>query len=135
MESCIFCKIVNKDVPNYTVFEDADTVSFLDIFPHAKGHTVVIPKRHAETVFDLSDAEFAAVANATKQSVSILQKTLAPEGFNVGWNHGQAGGQAVPHLHVHILPRWSGDGGGNMHSIVKHPGELSPADIVKRIRP
>jgi len=57
MSDCIFCKIIKGEVPNYTVYEDTTVLAFLDIFPHAKGHTVVIPKRHVETYFDLSDDE------------------------------------------------------------------------------
>lgn len=118
MADCIFCKIVAKEIPNHTVFEDKSVLAFLDIHPLAKGHTVIVPKWHAETLFDLSVQQltdfFAGVRNAMQRARSVLR----PDGFNVGLNHGNAGGQAVPHLHMHIIPRWVGDGGGSMHSIV-----------------
>lgn len=131
MTDCLFCKIIAKQVPNYTVYEDADTLAFLDIFPHAKGHTVVIPKVHGATVFDLDDAVVVGLARAVKQTMARIEAVLHPDGFTVGWNHGEAGGQAVPHLHVHIMPRFAGDGGGSMHSVVKASSDLSVAEIAK----
>ena len=116
---CLFCKIVNKEIPNYTVYEDDQVLAFLDIFPHAIGHTVVIPKVHAHDLVELSSEQIAPLFAAVKKVQVKLQTGLNPEGFTVGWNHGEAGGQAVPHLHIHVLPRWQIDGGGSMHSITK----------------
>lgn len=116
---CIFCKIVAKEIPNYTVYEDANVLAFLDIFPHAVGHTVVIPKIHYHDLVELSDEQIAPLFFAVKKVQEKLSDKLNPEGFTVGWNHGEAGGQAVPHLHIHVLPRWNSDGGGSIHSINK----------------
>lgn len=126
---CIFCKIVAKEVPNYTVYEDDTILAFLDIHPHAKGHTVVIPKRHAETVFDMTDDEMKAISLAMKRVMERIKQALNPDGFNTGWNDGKAAGQVVPHVHIHVFPRWVGDGGGSMHSIVKHPGDTSVSEV------
>ncbi len=115
---CIFCKIINKEIPNYTVYEDDKVLAFLDIFPHAVGHTVVIPKVHAHDLIKLPEDFIESLFKAVKKVQEKLQTGLNPEGFTVGWNHGEAGGQAVPHLHIHVLPRWSIDGGGSIHSIV-----------------
>lgn len=134
MTSCIFCKIVAKDVPNHTVYEDGAVLAFLDIFPHAKGHTVVIPKNHAETIQDLDESAAAALMVGVQKTIERIQAVLLPDGFNIGWNHGKSGGQAVPHLHVHILPRWNGDGGGSMHSIIKNPGGESVDAIAAQFR-
>lgn len=131
MSECIFCKIVKGDVPNYTVYEDENILAFLDIFPHAKGHTVVIPKRHAETYFDLSDDEMNKLSAGVKKAMEKIQAVLKPDGFNVGWNQSPAGGQVVPHLHIHIMPRYEGDGGGSMHSIIKNPGDVSVGEVAK----
>ncbi len=119
MSDCIFCKIVKGEVPNYTVYEDESVLAFLDIFPHAKGHTVVIPRRHVETYFDLSEEELAKLSVGVKKAMEKIQSVLKPDGFNVGWNQKSAGGQVVPHLHIHIFPRYDGDGGGSVHSIVE----------------
>ena len=127
--SCIFCQIVAKEIPNYTVYEDANCLAFLDIYPHAKGHTVVIPKNHAETIFDLDDENRSALFWAVKLTMEKIQLTLNPDGFNVGFNHGEAGGQAVPHLHFHILPRYKNDCGGSMHSILPRTAEFSVEEI------
>ena len=116
---CIFCKIINKEIPNYTVYEDDQVLAFLDIFPHAVGHTVVIPKVHAHDLTEVGDELVGSLFVAVKKVQLKLQAGLKPEGFSVGWNHSEAGGQAVPHLHIHVLPRWKNDGGGSMHSILK----------------
>ncbi|PIR03426.1 MAG: hypothetical protein COV60_00420 [Candidatus Magasanikbacteria bacterium CG11_big_fil_rev_8_21_14_0_20_43_7] len=131
MKDCIFCKIVAKEIPNYTVYEDSQTLAFLDIQPRAKGHTVVIPKVHAETIFDLNEELLKALLPAVERATETLEKILQPDGFNIGWNHGEAGGQAVPHLHIHIIPRWNGDGGSNIHGIVNHPGDMSVEEVSK----
>ncbi len=116
MEDCIFCKIIKGDISSDKVYEDEKVLAFLDINPHAKGHTVVIPKEHAATVFSVDD--LGPLMNAVKKVMLVLQDKLHPDGFNVGWNHGKAGGQVVSHLHIHVFPRYQGDGGGSMHSIV-----------------
>jgi len=121
---CIFCKISNGDIPAQKVFENDSTLAFLDNKPHTKGHTVVIPKKHGETIFDFEDSVLQMLIVDVKKVMSLLQEKLNPDGFNVGWNHNTAGGQVVPHLHVHVMPRWNGDGGGSMHSIVKNPSDV-----------
>lgn len=131
MDNCIFCQVIAKKIPNYTVFEDSEIIAFLDIYPQAKGHTVVIPKRHAETVFDLSDAEIAVLQQGVVKVMKLLDGVLHPHGFNTGWNHGKEGGQAVPHIHVHIFPRWHGDGGKSVHAVGGNPGDMSVAEVAK----
>src|SRR3989339_1386190 len=112
---CIFCDIVSGSVPNHTVYQDENFLAFLDIFPHAKGHTVLIPKAHRDNFAVLTDEETSGLALAIKKAMEKVQMVLNPDGFNVGWNEDPAGGQVVPHLHVHIFPRYNGDGGGSMH--------------------
>ncbi|MEK7623397.1 MAG: HIT family protein [Patescibacteria group bacterium] len=130
-KDCIFCKIIAGEIPNYTIYEDGDTLAFLDIHPCAKGHTVIIPKQHRERTAGLSAVEGPALMNAVQKTMERIQTVLGPDGFNVGWNDGSAAGQVVPHLHIHIFPRWVGDGGGSVHSIVKNPGEMSVAEVAK----
>jgi histidine triad (HIT) family protein len=131
MSDCLFCKILNKEIPNYTVYEDENVLAFLDIFPHAKGHTVVIPKRHAETYFDLSAEESAQLALGVRKAMDKIETVLKPDGYNVGWNQSEAGGQVVPHLHIHIFPRYNGDKGGSVHSIVKKIENPNVAELAK----
>lgn len=129
MDSCIFCKILAKEIPNYTVYENDHVLAFLDIHPHAKGHTVVIPKRHAVTLFELSDSELQAYILGVKSAMERVESVLHPDGFTTGWNHGEAGGQAVPHLHIHIFPRWHTDGGKSIHAAVNAPGDTPVSTV------
>ena len=131
MEETIFDKIIRGDVPCFKVYEDDNSLAFLDIQPHAKGHTLVIPKSSGETVFEYSDDVLKALMVAVKKSMEILQEKLQPTGFNVGWNHKMAGGQVVPYLHVHILPRYKDDDGGSVHSIVNEPGDMDVEEVAK----
>ncbi|MFH1947254.1 MAG: HIT family protein [Candidatus Magasanikbacteria bacterium] len=131
MTDCIFCKIIKGEIPNYTVYEDEKVLAFLDIHPHAKGHTVVIPKVHAENYFDLNEDLLEHLSLGIKRTMEKIDKVLNPDGYNVGWNQGEVAGQAVPHLHIHIMPRWEGDGGGSMHSIVNNAGDKSVEEVNK----
>ncbi|MFA6426978.1 MAG: HIT family protein [Candidatus Magasanikbacteria bacterium] len=129
MDNCIFCKIIKKEIPNYTVYEDDHVLAFLDIYPRAKGHAVVVPKLHTETLLELNDELLGFLMTAVKRTQEKIDHVLQPDGYNVGWNHGEAGGQVVPHLHIHIIPRWNDDGGSNMHAIVNAPGHTSVQEI------
>jgi histidine triad (HIT) family protein len=121
MEDCIFCKIINKEIPCHKVYEDEDNLAFLDVTPIAKGHTVIIPKEHVKTLTDISDEKLQSLFLAVKKVQQTLQDKLNPLGFNGGWNNEEVAGQTVPHLHIHVLPRYHGDGGGSVHSIVSYP--------------
>lgn len=127
--TCIFCKISRGEIPCQKVYEDVGTLAFLDIKPHAQGHTVVIPKVHAETLFDLDAEATKALFGSVKKAMQRIQEVLQPDGFNVGWNQNAAAGQVVPHLHVHIFPRYHGDGGGSMHSVITNPGTKTVAEV------
>lgn len=130
-DNCIFCKIIRKEIPAHIIYEDKDSLAFLDIKPHSKGHTVVIPKKHAVTVFDLDEKSLLKLVLNVKKTLGKLRDTLFPDGFNVGWNQNTAAGQVVPHLHIHIFPRYAGDGGGSMHSIIKNSGSMSVEQVGK----
>ena len=134
MENCIFCKIINKEIPSHNVYEDENTLAFLDVRPHTKGHTIVIHKIHAETIFDLEDNKLKELILTIKKVTKKLQEKLNPDGFNIGWNHNSLAGQVVPHLHVHIMPRYQGDGGGSMHSIVKNPGNMAVEEVAELLK-
>lgn len=107
---CIFCKIVNGDIPSVKVYEDQKVLAFMDINPLNKGHLLIIPKAHAETIHDIDQADFTAVMAATHKLAAAVYKALSPDGINLMQLNGKAANQVVPHLHVHIVPRWSGDG-------------------------
>ncbi len=132
MTDCIFCKIVKKEIPSYKIYEDENFLAFLDVYPHAKGHTVIIPKEHVNLISELNDEKSKNLMIIVKKVMKIIQEKLNPSGFNVGWNSGETAGQVVPHLHIHITPRYVGDGGGSIHSIVKNPGEMSVEEVFKQ---
>jgi histidine triad (HIT) family protein len=118
MADCIFCKIVAGEVKAHVVYEDASVLAFLDIHPASRGHAMVIPKVHAETLDRLDEQEIGPIFSGVKAVMAILQKALKPAGMNIGWNHGWAAGQRVSHLHVHLIPRYAGDGGGGIQSLI-----------------
>ena len=115
---CLFCKIAAKEIPSKVTYEDEHAVAFLDIHPRAEGHTVVIPKYHAATLIDLPNDEAAALVAAVKRVDEKLVAEIKPDGMTIGINQGRAGGQEIDHLHVHLIPRSHGDGGGSIQSIV-----------------
>ncbi len=130
---CLFCKIAQKDIPADIVYEDDKVLGFLDIHPLAPGHAVIIPKVHAENILDLDSQMIAPVFESVKTLTGVLNKALNPQGFTIGINHGKVSGQAVNHLHVHIIPRFSGDGGKSLHSVVNNPPKNSLKEIKEKI--
>lgn len=128
---CLFCKIIAGEIPCHKVYEDAHTLAFLDIFPHAKGHTVVIPKKHANTIWDINTEDFEVMAAGLQTAAGKVQAVLKPDGMNIGINNEKAAGQAVGHVHWHILPRWHGDGGGSVHAIIKNNGGVDVQEVAK----
>ncbi len=133
MADCLFCNIAAKKIPSFIVYEDDTTLAFLDIHPLATGHTVIIPKIHAARIIDLPELSATALGLTVKRVSDILHKSLKPDGFTIGINDGEGGGQGIPHIHAHVIPRWKADGGSNLHSIVKAPPKQSVEEIAKLI--
>ena len=126
---CFFCKIIKKEVPAEIIYEDDNALAVLDIHPRAPGHTVVLPKVHAENILDLPEDKIEGVFKAVKKVTELLEKALKPDGFITGINHGKVSGQSIEHLHIHIIPRWIGDGGGSVHDVVNNPPKQSLKEI------
>ncbi len=108
--SCIFCKIARKEIPANFVYESENFVAFPDIHPKKPGHTLIIPKSHYDNLMGLPTLLAGELLLAIKKVADIRIKGGA-EGFNLVVNSGKAAGQVVPHLHFHIVPRKSNDGG------------------------
>lgn len=106
---CIFCRIIAGDIPSHKVYEDDETIAFLDINPATRGHTLVVPKSHVADLFGLTPEIATGVTRSSQAVARILQHVLQPDGLNVLQNNGAAAGQAVFHYHVHLIPRWDGD--------------------------
>lgn len=133
MPDCFFCKIINKQEPAKIIYEDDNAIAILDVFPRALGHTMILPKIHVENIIELPDDKIEGVFKAVKKTTELLKKSLAPEGFTIGINHGKVSGQTVEHLHIHIIPRWSNDGGGSVHSVVNNPSKEDLDEIKNKI--
>jgi histidine triad (HIT) family protein len=110
VSDCTFCKIVAGQLPSYRVLEDEHALAFLNIRPAAPGHMLVVPRVHARDVWEISNASHGEVADMVHRVATLLKTTFAPEGVNVKHNTGEAAGQDVFHYHVHLVPRWRGDG-------------------------
>ena len=106
---CVFCKIVRGETPCFKVCEDALTVTFLDIFPVAAGHSLVVTREHFENVFEISPEVLSAVAVASRRVAKAIRKELNPDGLGVFQLNGAAAGQSVFHYHMHLLPRSTGE--------------------------
>ena len=130
---CLFCKIARHEIPALSIREDAAMLSFLDINPRAAGHTMVIPKRHVETLLKVPSEELGSLWRAVQATARQLQTALRPDGFTIGVNQGRCAGQAIDHLHVHIIPRWAGDGGGSVHDVINAPPTEELAKIHEKI--
>lgn len=110
MTDCIFCKIIRGDIPAHKVYEDADTLAFLDIKPNNPGHTLVIPKVHSQNLYDMSDHSLAAVMRTAQKVAVAIKKAVGADGINLAMNNESAAGQVVLHPHVHVIPRFAEDG-------------------------
>ena len=110
MEDCIFCKIINREIPCSKVYENDKVMAFLDIAPVNKGHTLVVPKEHHKDLLDTPDNLLAETIKVIKKVAKAVMRATGAEGFNLGVNNGKAAGQVVMHLHFHIMPRFEDDG-------------------------
>ena len=106
---CLFCKIIAGEIPCFKLFEDDETLSFMDINPANEGHALVIPKEHAKDVYAVSDTAITATVKTAKKIAAAVDKTLNPDGLNLLQCNGPAAAQSVFHFHMHVLPRREGD--------------------------
>ncbi len=102
---CPFCTLL----PDRIISESDYTVTIRDGYPVSQGHTLIIPKRHVQSFFQLKAIEKAAILQALDEAKEVLDKAFSPDGYNIGINDGEAAGQTVMHMHVHLIPRYKGD--------------------------
>jgi histidine triad (HIT) family protein len=119
---CVFCRIVAGSIPCVKVYEDAESLAFMDINPLTPGHLLVVPKAHVETLFDADEARVASLARIATRIAKSLRESLGIQALNMLQANGQAAFQSVPHLHLHLIPRRPGDGAGFDWKLV--PGDM-----------
>lgn len=124
-ENCIFCKIANGEIPSSTIYEDEDFRVFLDLNPATRGHALLVPKEHFDSLFELDDELCQKAIVLAKKLAGRMKQVLGCDGFNLVQNNGEAAGQTVFHFHLHLIPRYENDTAG----IVWTPGKISSEEL------
>ncbi|EFK06732.1 histidine triad domain protein [delta proteobacterium NaphS2] len=109
MDDCIFCKIIKGEAPCFKVYEDEKVVAFEDINPATEGHTLIVPKEHAENLYEISPESLAAVHVASRKVIHGIRKALNPVGVVAVQLNGRAVNQLIMHYHLHLMPRGADD--------------------------
>ena len=112
MDDCVFCKIIDGQLPSMKIDEDDATLTFMDIHPLSSGHCLVVPKHHVATIFEADVRDLEAVMVTAKRVALAIRESLRPDGLNMFQANGAAAFQSVPHFHLHLIPRWANDGKG-----------------------
>lgn len=107
---CVFCKIINNELPSQKVYEDGFVIAFLDINPVNPGHTLVVPKRHVPDMIEASNEDLSHLIIAGRKVAEAIMKSMGYKAFNIEVNNGAIAGQVVNHLHFHVVPRHEEDG-------------------------
>ena len=132
--TCIFCRIVAGDIPAEVVARSPAGVAFLDLEPLADGHTLVVPVQHAATIEALEPAAADGLFRFVRSLADPVRRAVDALGTTIGINNGEATGQTVPHVHVHIVPRWPGDGAGTIHTIFPRRTSRTLSEVAAAIR-
>mgnify|MGYP002998198034 CR=1 FL=1 len=111
-ENCIFCKIANGEIPSKTLYEDEQFRVILDLGPATKGHALILPKEHADNLYELPDETASKVFVLAKKLAIKMKEKLNCDGLNIVQNNGEVAGQTVFHFHMHLIPRYEGDNAG-----------------------
>ena len=132
MFSCIICQIIDRKLTSHKIYEDNKTLAFLDHHPSAPGHTLVSLIKHGETLLDYSPDELKELFATVQKLVSVLEKTLNCSGLSIGINHREIAG--IHHLHIHLIPRFAGDGGEIIQNLVYNKPRESLEIIAEKIK-
>lgn len=109
MSDCIFCKIINGEIPSTKIYEDDDIIVVLDAFPSSVGHCLVLPKKHCKDIFDVDKIVATKLFPLASKLAKSMQHVLKCDGINILQNNGEVAGQTIFHFHVHIIPRYKND--------------------------
>ena len=131
-EDCIFCKIANGEIPSKSLYEDEKFRVILDLGPAAKGHSLILPKDHAANLYELPEKLAGDAMILAKKMASLLTEKLNCDGINLVQNNGEAAGQTVEHFHIHLIPRYKGDG-QNINWVPGNPSQEELEAVRKQI--
>ena len=136
-QECIFCKIALKKIKANIIIENENAVAFLDAFPLAKGHTLVIPKAHYSKIQELDENTLQSVFNLLWKITNPIEKAMNVNSSTIAIHNGKEAGQEIPHVHIHVIPRNRGDGAGPVHSMfMNRPdvGSFEMSSLVEDIK-
>src|SRR3989344_9120450 len=133
MENCLFCKIINGEIPSTKVYEDEDIFVFLDINPVNIGHTLVIPKKHSRNILDIEEGDLKNVIMGVQKISQSIKKAVSADGINVMNNNEPVAGQVIFHTHFHVIPRFESDGYKNWKGKTKYV-EGEAEQVAEKIR-
>jgi len=135
-QECVFCRIIGGEISSHKVYEDKNTLAFLDIHPSTPGHTLIIPKAHIARVEDLSVGDAEALFGTLHKVVGGIQEAVGAPASTIGVNNGRESGQEVLHVHIHVIPRSRGDRGGIIQGIARsrRPDNDEMIEIAEKIR-
>jgi histidine triad (HIT) family protein len=117
-EECLFCKIAEGEIPAQKVYEDSEHIAFLDINPRNPGHTLVMPKKHYETIIEMPEHEAAEIFRVVKKMAAAVKKGMKADGISIAQSNERAAGQVIPHVHFHVIPRFLSEGPPGLESML-----------------
>jgi histidine triad (HIT) family protein len=130
MDNCVFCKIIKGELPSSKVYEDEHVIAFLDIAPINKGHTLVVPKAHSESITTVASEDQAAMMQVAPRIGAAMMRAVEADAFNLILCNGKNAGQVVMHSHLHVIPRMANDGVRIPARSVEYDSEEEKAAIV-----
>lgn len=126
-DNCIFCKIAGGEIPTNSIYEDNDYKVILDLSPATKGHALILPKEHYKNIYEMPEERVADAFRLAGKMAKIMTDKLGADGFNIVQNNNEIAGQTVFHFHIHLIPRYEGDG----QVVGWRPGESTPEELSK----
>ncbi|MBA3724231.1 MAG: HIT family protein [Candidatus Levybacteria bacterium] len=132
MTDCLFCKTIAGDIPALKVYEDGVTLSFMELTPSAPGHVMVILKKHGNNILEYTPNELGQLMGSVQEVSKKIESALSPDSITIGINHKERRG--VPHLHVHLIPRWENDRGHVIQGVVKNASKETREFLAEKIR-
>ncbi|MBR6239135.1 MAG: HIT family protein [Lachnospiraceae bacterium] len=126
-DNCIFCKIAGGDIPTNAIYEDNDYKVILDMSPATRGHALILPKEHYKNIYEMPEERVAGAFRLAGKMAQTMTDKLGADGFNIVQNNNEIAGQTVFHFHIHLIPRYEGDG----QVVGWRPGESTPEELSK----